>query len=54
MLRGAGTEGDPRVVVSGRLDQRRWEIEDEGCRSEVEIVVGEIEAILRFATVDVH
>ena len=43
-----------RVVVSGRLEQRSWEIEDGEHRSKVEIVADEIGPSLRFATADVH
>ena len=43
-----------RVVVSGRLEQRSWEIEDGEHRSKVEIVADEIGPSLRYATADVH
>jgi single-strand DNA-binding protein len=42
------------VVVTGRLEQRSWEIEDGETRSKVELVAEEIGASLRFATVDIH
>ena len=43
-----------RVVVTGRLEERRWETEDGETRSKVELVADEIGASLRFATVDIH
>jgi single-strand DNA-binding protein len=43
-----------RVVVTGRLEQRSWEIEDGEHRSKVEIVADEIGPSLRFATADVR
>jgi single-strand DNA-binding protein len=43
-----------RVVVTGRLEEHRWETEDGETRSKVELVAEEIDASLRFATLDVH
>jgi single-strand DNA-binding protein len=43
-----------RVVVTGRLEERRWETEDGETRTKVELVAEEIGASLRFATVDIH
>ena len=43
-----------RVVVTGHLEERRWETEDGETRSKVELVAEEIGASLRFATVDIH
>jgi single-strand DNA-binding protein len=43
-----------RVVVTGHLEERRWETEDGETRSKVELVADEIGASLRFATVDIH
>lgn len=43
-----------RVVVTGRLQQRRWETDDGESRSVFEIVVDDIGPSLRWATVDVH
>jgi single-strand DNA-binding protein len=43
-----------RVVVTGRLEERRWETDDGETRSKVELVADEIGASLRFATVDIH
>jgi single-strand DNA-binding protein len=43
-----------RVVITGHLEQRRWETDDGEIRSKVELVAEEIGASLRFATVDVH
>ncbi len=43
-----------RVVVTGQLEERRWETEDGEARSKVELVADEIGASLRFATVDIH
>jgi len=43
-----------RVVVTGRLEERRWETEDGETRSKVELVADDIGASLRFATVDIH
>jgi single-strand DNA-binding protein len=43
-----------RIVVTGHLEERRWETEDGETRSKVELVAEEIGASLRFATVDIH
>jgi single-strand DNA-binding protein len=43
-----------RVVVTGHLEERRWETEDGETRTKVELVAEEIGAGLRFATVDIH
>ena len=43
-----------RVVVTGHLEERRWESEDGETRTKVELVAEEIGASLRFATVDIH
>ena len=43
-----------RVVVTGRLEERRWETEDGETRTKVELVADDIGASLRFATVDIH
>ena len=43
-----------RVTVSGRLEQRSWETEQNEKRSIVEIVADDIAASLRFATVEIH
>ena len=43
-----------RVVVTGNLEERRWETEDGETRSKVELVADEVGASLRFATVDIH
>jgi single-strand DNA-binding protein len=43
-----------RVVVTGNLEERRWETEDGETRSKVELVADEIGASLCFATVDIH
>ena len=43
-----------RVVVTGHLEERRWETEDGETRTKVELVAEEIGASLRFATVDIH
>ena len=43
-----------RVIVTGRLDQRSWEIEDGEHRSKVEITADEIGPSLLFATTDVQ
>ncbi len=42
-----------RVVVTGRLEQRSWETEQNEKRSVVEIVAEEIAPSLRFATVEI-
>ncbi|MDQ1403244.1 MAG: single-strand DNA-binding protein [Actinomycetota bacterium] len=42
-----------RVIVSGRLEQRSWESENEGKKSIVEIVADEIGPSLRWATAQV-
>ena len=42
-----------RVVVSGRLDQRSWETDNNEKRSKVEIVADEIAPSLRYATAEV-
>jgi single-strand DNA-binding protein len=42
-----------RVIVTGRLDQRSWETEDNEKRSVVEIVADEIGPSLRWATAQV-
>ena len=41
-------------MVTGHLEERRWETEDGETRSKVELVADEIGASLRFATVDIH
>jgi single-strand DNA-binding protein len=43
-----------RVVVTGNLEERRWETDDGETRSKVELVAEEVGASLRFATVDIH
>jgi single-strand DNA-binding protein len=43
-----------RVVVTGHLEERRWETEDGETRTKVELVAEEIGASLRFATLDIH
>jgi single-strand DNA-binding protein len=43
-----------RLVVTGRLEERRWETEDGETRTKVELVADDIGASLRFATVDIH
>ncbi len=43
-----------RVVVTGRLEQRSRETDDDDRRSKVEIVADDIGASLRFATTEVH
>ena len=41
-------------MVTGRLEERRWETDDGETRSKVELVADEIGVSLRFATVDIH
>ena len=43
-----------RVIVTGRLEQRRWEAADGGQRSVVEVRIAEIGPSLRWATADVR
>ena len=43
-----------RVVVTGRIEQRSWEADDDEHRSKVGIVADEIGPSLRFATADVQ
>jgi len=43
-----------RVVVTGHLEEHRWEAEDGETRTKVELVADDIGASLRFATVDIH
>lgn len=43
-----------RVVVMGRLEQRRWETPEGDKRSKIEIVAEAVGPDLRWATCDVH
>lgn len=43
-----------RVIVTGRLEQRRWETDDGEARSVVEIQIDEIGPSLRWATATVN
>lgn len=43
-----------RVVIDGRLDQRRWENGEGDKRSSVQIYASEIAASVRFATVEIN
>ena len=43
-----------RVVVTGHLEERRWETEDGETRTKVELMAEEVGASLRFASVDIH
>ena len=43
-----------RVIVTGRLEQRRWEDEEGYARFKVEIMADDVGPSVCFATVDVH
>ncbi|MGW1742075.1 single-stranded DNA-binding protein [Nocardia sp. NPDC001965] len=43
-----------RVIVTGRLKQRRWQTQDGQNRSTTELEVGEVGPSLRYATAKVH
>lgn len=43
-----------RVIVTGRLEQRSYETQDNQKRSVVEVIADEVGPSLRWATVDVH
>lgn len=43
-----------RVVVTGRLQQRRWEAKDGSKRTSIEIVADDVGASVRFATAEVR
>jgi single-strand DNA-binding protein len=51
---GASLKKGTRVLVTGRLEQRSWETEQNEKRSIVEIVADEVGPSLRFATAEVH
>ncbi|MCU1429750.1 MAG: single stranded DNA-binding protein [Actinomycetia bacterium] len=51
---GASLKKGTRVVVTGRLEQRSWETEQNEKRSVVEIVADEVGPSLRFATAEIH
>ena len=43
-----------RVIVTGRLEQRSWETDNNEKRSKIEVVADEIAPSLRWATAQVH